>query len=161
MLQVGNLQGPLASAEARTHFGAWCIVSSPLILGMDLTDEATMAAVWPYVSNTEAIAVNQAWEGDPGRLLNHSSDRNVEVWAKRQPKGALALLAINTATTGNASVSLDLRTVLPTAAAAGFHLRDVWEQRDLGPAAGGVWAVQGLAPHDSAFVLVSVPQSHM
>jgi hypothetical protein len=24
MLQCGNLEGPLAKAESRTHFGAWC-----------------------------------------------------------------------------------------------------------------------------------------
>lgn len=32
MLECGNLAGPLAAVESRTHFGAWCIVSSPLIL---------------------------------------------------------------------------------------------------------------------------------
>jgi len=31
--------------EARTHFGAWCIVSAPLVLGMDLRDAAKLAEV--------------------------------------------------------------------------------------------------------------------
>ena len=34
------------------------VVSSPLVLGMDMTNETTMAEVGPYISNKEAIAVN-------------------------------------------------------------------------------------------------------
>ena len=39
--------------EDRTHFGLWCIVSSPLILGYDMTDNATIDRVWPIITNTE------------------------------------------------------------------------------------------------------------
>ena len=50
--------GPAASpTEWRSHFGAWAIVSSPLILSFDLTNETTMASVWPFISNVEAIGV--------------------------------------------------------------------------------------------------------
>ena len=45
--------------------GMWCIVSAPLILGLDVTDEAEMDSVWDIVSNTEAIAIDQAWHGHP------------------------------------------------------------------------------------------------
>lgn len=66
MLEVGNM----ASAEEdRAHFGAWCIVSSPLILGHDMTNRSVAAKVWPIISNEEAIAVNQQWAGHPGRLV--------------------------------------------------------------------------------------------
>lgn len=50
--------------ESRSHFGAWCIVSSPLILGYDVTNDSVTKAVWPIISNREAIAVNQQWEGE-------------------------------------------------------------------------------------------------
>ena len=36
-LQVGHF--PLSFTESRTHFAAWAIVSSPLILGLDMADE--------------------------------------------------------------------------------------------------------------------------
>lgn len=36
MLEVGNMD---TYEQSRAHFGAWCIVSSPLILGHDLTNE--------------------------------------------------------------------------------------------------------------------------
>lgn len=66
MMEVGRLA---TSEEDRSHFGAWCIVSSPLILGCDLSDINTMAKIWPIVSNREAIAVNQQYVGHPGRLV--------------------------------------------------------------------------------------------
>ena len=73
MLEVGNFgyerngaANDQAFVESRTHFGAWCVVSSPLMLGLDVTDAARLDAVWPILSNAEAIAVNQAWAGHPG-----------------------------------------------------------------------------------------------
>jgi alpha-galactosidase len=64
MMEVGNLRGPLAINESRSHFGAWAIVSSPLILGLDITNQTNLDSVWPFLSSSEAIAVNQAWDGD-------------------------------------------------------------------------------------------------
>eukprot|EP01043_Picozoa_sp_COSAG02_P063788 COSAG02_NODE_9139_length_2315_cov_2.050542_2_plen_108_part_00 len=55
MLEVGNFKGPNNLTESRTHFGGWCIVSAPLILGMDLTDASNLDAVWPIISNVEAV----------------------------------------------------------------------------------------------------------
>ena len=50
------------------------MVSSPLVLGHDLSDDAQYDAAWPIVSNRMAIAVNQAWGGsDPGRLVKQSA----------------------------------------------------------------------------------------
>jgi hypothetical protein len=33
----------------------WCIVSSPLILGMDFSEKDLVDLVWPIISNKEAI----------------------------------------------------------------------------------------------------------
>lgn len=62
----------LNAAETRSHFGAWCIVSSPLILSHDiLNDDIAMGAskVWEVISNKEAIRVNQAWAGHSGSVF--------------------------------------------------------------------------------------------
>ena len=67
MLEVGNMAG--GYNENRAHFGAWCVTSSPLILSFDLVDSTVLKGVWSIISNTEAISVNQAWDGDAGRLL--------------------------------------------------------------------------------------------
>lgn len=57
--------------EARAHFSLWCITSSPLYLGMKL--ENLTASDLAIVSNKDAIAVNQAWAGYAGDMLNFSS----------------------------------------------------------------------------------------
>ena len=59
MLEVGR---GLKPEEDETHFGLWCIMSSPLMIGCDLTTipEATLK----LLTNPELIALNQ----DPLRL---------------------------------------------------------------------------------------------
>jgi len=67
MMEVGRITGG-SFAWSRAHFGAWCVISAPLILGLDLGDTATLASIIPFITNPEAIAVNQNWAGHPGRL---------------------------------------------------------------------------------------------
>ena len=80
MLEIGNLgcQGQKSSClqpnntkrtEDRSMFGMWCIVSAPLVLSFDVTVGEVVDAVWPILSNSEAVSINQRWEGSPGRLL--------------------------------------------------------------------------------------------
>ena len=38
-------------------------------LGHDLADNETYDAAWPVISNSEAIRVDQAYDGDAGRLI--------------------------------------------------------------------------------------------
>ena len=63
MMQIGNFKGdePQRTHEEQTHFGLWTIVSSPLILGFNMSDSATMDRVFPTVTNANAVAVNEAW----------------------------------------------------------------------------------------------------
>ena len=46
--------------EQRTHFGLWCTMSSPLTLSLDFTNKTAVESVWPIITNTHAIDVNQA-----------------------------------------------------------------------------------------------------
>ena len=39
----------------RAHFGAWCIVSSPLILGMNVLDEQQLNPFLDIIANREAM----------------------------------------------------------------------------------------------------------
>ena len=79
MLQVGNVLAAdgktLDVPWNRAHFGAWCVVSSPLILSLDL-DSPALPLVVPFITNPEAIAVNQAWAGNPGMLLLSRDPKN-------------------------------------------------------------------------------------
>jgi len=66
---VMGSDGKLDVLWNRAHFGAWCIVSSPLILSLDL-DSPNLAAILPFVGNEDAIAINQQWAGSAGFLVN-------------------------------------------------------------------------------------------
>jgi alpha-galactosidase len=71
-LELGRMQSSgaaLAAEEDRTFFGWYVITSSPLILGHNITDAATNDRIWDIVSNSEAIAINQAWFGHAGALV--------------------------------------------------------------------------------------------
>lgn len=54
MMQIGN---GLSLEEEKTHFSMWCMMSTPLILGCDLTQIKTETL--ELVKNRELIAVNQ------------------------------------------------------------------------------------------------------
>jgi len=74
MMEVGRM--PTVQMD-RTHFGAWVITSSPLILGYDLNNQAVNDRVWPFVANKEAIAINQAWAGHPGKQVQTWNPANI------------------------------------------------------------------------------------
>ena len=54
MLEIGR---GLKPEEEETHFGMWCIMSSPLLIGCDLT--AIPASSLQLLKNKELIALNQ------------------------------------------------------------------------------------------------------
>ena len=78
----GRRSGGLDLNESRAHFGAWCVVSSPLVLGHDLSNDDEYDAAWPVVGNAEAIRVNQAYAGDAGRLVAVATNQldNLELY---------------------------------------------------------------------------------
>lgn len=98
--------GGLTEVEGYTHFGMWCIMSAPLILSLDVTNSTKMDAAWPIISNTEAIAVNQAWAGESGTPFNQSNTtltigtytKGVPLWqcfSKAVGGGGVAVLLVN------------------------------------------------------------------
>jgi len=95
---VGCQHGPggsgdpgLNKAETRSHFGAWAIVSSPLTLSHDVTNDTITDQIWDVISNKEVIAVNQAWAGHSGSPFAQSEQtvtlewEDVEISEHRRP----------------------------------------------------------------------------
>eukprot|EP00912_Choanoflagellata_sp_UC4_P002020 UC4_evm10s1290 len=70
MQEIGNFpDSSLGLNEEKTHWGLWTIISAPLILGCDLSNEAILERIWPTVTNTDALAISDAWSGQPGTLV--------------------------------------------------------------------------------------------
>jgi len=163
--------------EMRTNFGAWCILSNPLILAMDLRNTTMLDRVWPIITNREAIAVNQQWIGDSGRLHSNSSElvripncgsgsscqhAQWMVWTKalhpvagKAESMAAVFLVNNDDKVLNMSVSLASVHGLGPCGDNGCSIRSVWDKQDLSSAR-EVSAL--LAPHDSAFFVVGSSQ---
>lgn len=179
MLEVGvtNSQRPglgtLTFAEARTHFGAWCLVSAPLVIGMDLTDTDKLAEVWPILANEEAISVNQAYVGDAGTVVASSKDRvKMEncswfssmgcehptwmVLAKTvslSPRRVAVLLMNNADVKADVSVSA-LSLGIRCAAGEGCPVTDVWNHAPGKPVTVTVSA-SAIPSRDSAFYIIT------
>ena len=60
--------------DMRNSYASHVIASSPLILSFDIRPVSTwLDDMWPILSNKEAIAINQQWAGDVGRLVRRFS----------------------------------------------------------------------------------------
>jgi len=78
MLEVGN--GSLTADENRSHFSLWCLLSSPLVLGNDLTKMSTETL--NLLKNSEAIAINQDTSGLQGHIISDDGNGG-QVWGRR------------------------------------------------------------------------------
>ena len=96
--------------EQRTHFGLWCTLSAPLTLSMDFQNKTATDSVWHIITNTHAIAVNQAWADHPGTTfdLGHGTEPvtlegkegtttvpTLQAWYKPLPGGGAAIFVAN------------------------------------------------------------------
>jgi len=77
MLEVGH---GLPLVEDQSHFALWCILSSPLVLGNDLTKMSTQTL--NLLKNEEAIAINQDTSGLQAHLISDDGNGG-QVWGRR------------------------------------------------------------------------------
>jgi len=168
MLEVGVAPGVhpgepgLSVIESRSHFGAWCIVSSPLILSHDLNNDTLTDAIWPIISNTEAIAVNQNWFGFSGSVFQQPSEMITlgegyeavpiwQYWYKPMNSTATAVLLMNHDSVTH-QLSLNFSTI-PAAPCTTCNVRDIWQQQNLGSFT-NTWTTT-INSHDSAFLMIT------
>ena len=160
MLEVGNWHATFT--EDRAHFGAWCISSSPLVLGFDLTNKTTMDRVWSIVANRELIAVNQAWHGSPGILVKKASKSSLfgrpiyQVWSKPVGSSMVAVYLLNNdAPSNERDITFKLADVGVPASATDVSIRCLYEHKDLGKVSGSTFTAKGIQGHDSRFFRLS------
>jgi hypothetical protein len=61
--------------QAPTHFGAWCIASVPLVIGMNSSDVNAVKKHWAVITNMDDIAVNQDYAGFSGSIFYESTEK--------------------------------------------------------------------------------------
>lgn len=180
MLQVG-IDGLTSMAETRSHFAAWAVSSSPLVLSHDVNNVTVTEAIWDLISNREILAVNQAYAGDSGGVYQESKE-TVRIQGGRQwydipayqylskplppvrthTNSAVAVLLMNsdnitrhlTATFRDIPYIVCPRTPLT---ACSYQVRDIINHESLGTH-NDKWSVD-VAPRDVAFILLEPVES--
>lgn len=125
MLQVGR---GMSYEEDKAHFSMWCMLSSPLIAGNDLTKMSDQTL--GILTNNEMIEINQDPLVYQARRLKDEGD--IEVWAKPLKStlsGEVAVALLNRSkSTRVMSFKMEDVGIDPRKS---FTVRDVWEHKDL------------------------------
>lgn len=127
MLEVG---GSLTPEQLRTHLAMWCIMSSPLLIGSDLT--TLSAETLSLLTNPELLAVNQDPLGQQAHVVARRGEAYVLVKDLLTPHGRQRAVAFYNAGDSTVSLSIPLQQ-LGYGTKRHVSVRDVMERRDLPP----------------------------
>lgn len=140
MLEIGR---GLSEAEERTHFGMWCIMSSPLLIGCDLTKipESSLA----LLKNAELVALNQDPLGRQAYLVRQTDGVGLFVKDVERLIGPERAVAIYNSTDEEKEFSLSFKEV---DLGGKVEVRDVFACQSLGEFISGKLVVK-VQPHDT------------
>ena len=137
-----------SDVEYRTHFSLWCLLSAPLILGVDPADMSP--AVKQTVLNRELIAVDQDALGRQARRVN-STETDCDIWVKPLADGAFAVGLHNR---GDEDKDIAVNwTALGLSPDAPANVRDLWAADELGTSKGSV--TRKVGPHECAVLKIT------
>lgn len=120
MLQVGR---GMSYEEDKTHFTMWCLMSSPLLLGNDLTQLSQQTL--EIITNKDLISINQSpYVYQARRLFDHG---DLEVWARalvHTMSGEVVIALLNRSNEPD-NISFDLQSV-GINPSKGYTIDDLW-----------------------------------
>lgn len=105
MLVIG-MKG-ITNVMSKTHMAMWCMMNSPIMLGMDLRRITKGDELWNIIANKDVIALNQDMLGIQAKRIYCSADNinpdtayitnhnRIDILAKPLSNGAIALSFIN------------------------------------------------------------------
>ncbi|KAJ7213259.1 glycoside hydrolase superfamily [Mycena rebaudengoi] len=156
MLQLGN--GGLTYDEAKSHFTAWALMKSPLLIGTNLS--AITPEILGILKNTEILAINQ----DPvvgqsispfrwGRNPDWTSDSRfpAQYWSGPTQNGTVFML-LNTLDAPS-TMSFNLVESPWIRAGRKYSVRDLWTHTDNGTAVKNL-EVRDVPPHGVVALLL-------
>lgn len=126
MLEVGRT---LSVEEDKTHFGMWCIMSSPLLIGCDMGNINTTAS--NLLRNTELIALNQDTLCIQAYVAQRVGDTYILVKDLENLYGNTRAVAFYNPTDEAVDMSLKLEDI---DLAGSVKVRDLYQKKDLDPA---------------------------
>lgn len=117
----------LTPTEEEAHFGLWCIMSSPLLIGCDL--EKMPESSLQLLSNKELIAINQDPLGLQAYVVQHKNDSYVLVKDIENKRGKVRAVALYNPSDQPCTFSVPFASL---EFAGKVQVRDLIKQRDLG-----------------------------
>jgi alpha-galactosidase len=152
MLEVGN--GKLLTVEEeKAHFAIWCLASSPLLAGNNLT--AATPETIKILTAGGPISVNQDPLALQGKLCGSGTDAAGGVWqawAKPLAGGSTAALVINRNASGPVEATVDFAACNVSSPHGDSKVSDLWSGASLGNHAGS-WSTD-VTPHTHRFVKI-------
>ncbi len=124
MLEVGR---GLTDEEDKTHFGMWCIMSSPLLIGCDMNDIKGNAL--ELMQNKELIALNQNTLGLQAYVVKRENGGYVLVKDVEEKYGTKRAVAFYNPTNSAIDMSIDFAQL---DLAGEVVVRDLYEKRNVG-----------------------------
>ena len=128
MLEVGR---GLTDEEDKTHFGMWCIMSSPLLIGCDLHDIKGNAL--ELMQNEELIALNQNTLGLQAYVVEKENDCYILVKDVEELYGKKRAIAVYNPSNGIKNVTVDFSML---DLAGEVKARDLFQRKDVGSFSG-------------------------
>ncbi|MGM9730124.1 MAG: alpha-galactosidase D [Prevotella sp.] len=145
MLEIGL---GLSDAEERTHFGMWCIQSSPLLIGCDMTTIPTKSL--ELLKNKELIAINQDELALQAYVVKQEEGVSLYVKDIQTLNGTKRAVAIYNPTENEHNFELKMGDVDLDGT---VKVRDVFAHKDMPKVENGIMNVN-ILPHDTRiFVL--------
>lgn len=123
MLEVGRT---LTAEEDKTHFGIWCIMSSPLLIGCDMT--TLKPETFELLTNKELIALNQDPLGLQAQVVRHDGDTYVLVKDIEVYHGTSRAVAFYNPSDEEMEVGVDMSDLYLGGV---VKVRDLFEHQDL------------------------------
>lgn len=125
MMQIGR--GNFSEDEEKSHFGLWCIMNSPLMIGCDLRSipQSTLA----IITNTEVIALNQDVLGLQAQVVKRNGKQFVLAKQIEQDQGKIRAVALFN---GESSAKTMRITFKDIQLGGTVTVRDLWNKTNVG-----------------------------
>ncbi|MDE7473073.1 MAG: alpha-galactosidase [Muribaculaceae bacterium] len=125
MLEVGR---GMSDEEDKTHFGMWCIMSSPLLIGCDLT--AISPATLELLTNSELVALNQDPLGLQAYVVSQEAGAYTLVKDVETLHGTTRAVALYNPTDSERTMTLSFADI---DLGGEVKVRDLFGRVDMGP----------------------------
>lgn len=150
MLEIGR---GMSEAEERTHFGMWCMMSSPLLIGCDMT--SIPAKSLALISNPELIAINQDVLGLQAHIVK-SLGNGVTLYVKdvRTLHGTTRAVAVYNPSDSKQTFTLSMSDV---DLAGNVRVRNPFTREDLPTVTDGTMTID-VDAHDTSILLLEADE---